>query len=129
MNRNRETDWDFFAEFLEKTDFKQVLAEKEEQPTFEVYPASQAILEKIEGPRHRLPFEAVREVFYNPSLRPLISKTREGKQRAIGESFSGQALVVIFVRDSEGNIRVISARDKLSKEETRLLRRQKQMRT
>lgn len=129
MNRNREIDWDLLVEYLEKTDFEQALAEKEEQPTFEVYPANQTILEKIEGPRHRLPFEEVREVFYNPYLRPLISKTREGKQRAIGESFSGRAIVVIFVRNGDGNIRVISARDNLSKGEATLLRRHKQRRT
>lgn len=128
MYFNRRNDLDLFIEYLEKTDFDEVVAEKDGEPEFDVYPASPTILEKIEGKRHRLPFEEVKEIFYNPELHPLISKTKQGRKRAIGESFSGRAIVVIFVWDKDGNIRVISARDNLSKGERTLLRKHKQRR-
>ncbi|MBM3239898.1 BrnT family toxin [Candidatus Poribacteria bacterium] len=123
---NRRNDWDVFIEYLEKIDFEDIIAEEEDE--FDVYPASPEILEKIEGKKHRLPFEEVREVFYNPELPPLISPTKQSRKRAIGESFSGRAIVVIFVWDRDRNIRVISARNTLSKGEATLLRRHKQKR-
>ena len=128
MNFSRRNDWDMFIEYIEKADFEDIIAEKEEDDEFDVYPASREILEKIEGKKHKLPFEEVREVFYNPELPPLVSSARQGRMRAIGESFSGRAIVVIFVWDRAGNIRVISARDNLSKEEATLLRRHKRNR-
>jgi uncharacterized DUF497 family protein len=128
MKSAPENDWNFFLQFLEETDWNRALAEKEGGSDLEVYPASAAIREKIEGSKHHLPFEEVQEVFYNPAPPPLISKARDNKQRAIGESFAGRAIVVIFVRDQNENIRVISARDHLSKAENTLLSQHKQRR-
>ena len=128
MNSEPENDWNLFLQMPEETDWDRALAEKEGKPDFTVYPASAVIREKIEGWKHHLPVEEVQEVFYNPDLPPLISKAKDNKQRAIGESFTGRAIVVIFVRDEQENIRVISARDHLSKAENTLLSQHKQRR-
>ena len=129
MNVSQRNNWDVLIEYLEKTDFEDIISDKEVESEFDVYPASPEILEKIESKKHRLPFEEVREVFYNHELPPLVSPTKQGRKRAIGESFSGRAIVVIFVWDRDGNIRVISARDNLSKGESTLLRKHKQRRS
>jgi uncharacterized DUF497 family protein len=124
MKRN---DWKLLEEYLERADFDEILEEKEGTLEFKVYPASPEILEKIEG-FHRLPFAEVQQVFHNPDLPPYITPAREGRQMAIGESFSGRGVVVIFVEDEAGNIRVISARDQLNRGEATLLREHKRRR-
>ena len=60
MNFNRRNDSDVFIEYFEKTDFEDIIVEEKEENEFDVYPASPEVLDKIEGQKHRLPFEDVR---------------------------------------------------------------------
>ena len=79
-----------------------------------VYPANKEIEEKIIA-KHGLAFSEVIEVFLNRNFRPLIARSRkEIKSRwryvALGQTFSGKYLAVVFVIEKKRVARVITAR-------------------
>ena len=79
-----------------------------------VYPANREIEEKILA-KHGLAFNEVIEVFLNKIFSPLIVRSRkEIKSRwryvALGRTFSGRYLTVIFVMEDKCDARVITAR-------------------
>ena len=79
-----------------------------------VYPANRGIEEKILA-KHGLVFNEVIEVFLNRKSRPLIVRSRkEIKSRwryvALGRTFLGKYLAVVFVMEKKCAARVITAR-------------------
>ncbi len=79
-----------------------------------VYPANLEIKEKI-AVKHGLAFSEIIEVFINQEYRPLIVRSRQEirsrwRYAALGRSFAGKYLTVIFVLERNSVARVITAR-------------------
>ncbi len=77
-----------------------------------IYPASWAILNKIYL-KHHIQWNEVEEIFENkPGIFKISAKDQYGKIRykALGKTYEGRYLIVIFVRDKEKNIKVITSR-------------------
>ena len=79
-----------------------------------VYPANREIEEKIFA-KHGLRFNEVIELFLNKKFPPLIVRSKkEIKSRwryiALGLTFSGKYLAVVFVMENKCDARVITAR-------------------
>ncbi len=79
-----------------------------------VYPANREIKEKIAA-KHGLVFSEITEVFVNREDRPLIVRSRREirsrwRYAALGRTFSGKYITVIFVMEQNSIARVITAR-------------------
>ena len=79
-----------------------------------VYPANKEIEEKILA-KHGIVFNEVIEVFLNNEFPPFIVRSRkEIKSRwryvALGQTFYGKYLAVVFVMENKCKARVITAR-------------------
>jgi len=88
-----------------------------------VYPANREIKEKIAA-KHGLEFSQIIEVFINQEYRPLIVRSRQEirsrwRYAALGRSFSGKYITVIFVMERNSVARVITARSMSSAEKKR----------
>ena len=87
----------------------------------DIYPATWAILNKIES-KHGIRWAEVNEGFAgSPRIRRIIVSDKYGQDRykALGTTSSGRYLTVVFVREHADALKVITARpmDKAEKRE------------
>jgi len=78
----------------------------------DIYPASWAILNKIES-KHRIRWSEVAEVFGgSPRIRRILARDQYGQDRykALGTTRAGRYLMVLFVREHPEALKVITAR-------------------
>ncbi len=78
----------------------------------DIYPASWAILNKIES-KHGIRWAEVNEVFGGrPRIRRILARDQYGQNRykALGTTGSGRYLTVVFVREHPEALKVITAR-------------------
>jgi len=78
-----------------------------------IYPASWSILNKAYS-KHHIRWNEVEEIFENrPRIFRILAKDQYGeiRYRALGRTYAGRYLIVVFVRDKERNIKVITSRE------------------
>jgi len=79
----------------------------------EIYPASWSVLKKIYV-KHRIQWKEIEEVFdIKPKIYKIKSKDqyRETRYKALGITHGGRYLIIVFARDYEKNIKVITSRE------------------
>jgi uncharacterized DUF497 family protein len=91
-----------------------------------VYPANREIKEKITA-KHGLVFPEIIEVFINREDQPLIIRSRQEirsrwRYAALGRTFAGKYITVIFVMERNSIARVITARTMSDAEKKRYRR-------
>jgi len=82
------------------------------------------VANKIEHQHHVSDVE-IDELFFNPEESPLIRRSYQGRYVALGRTFSGRYLTVVFRWISEDTVKVITARDMAKKEKQHYRRRRK----
>jgi uncharacterized DUF497 family protein len=78
-----------------------------------IYPASWNILNKLLV-KHKIEWKEVEEIFENkPRIFKILTKDQyyQSRYKALGQTFNGRYVIVIFSKAKNNDIKVITARD------------------